>query len=82
MSSGIGGNEDLRQKCICARCPTYDECTREGKELLFCMEGKSGCKLQKYGCICGMCPVQKSLGFSGMYFCMSGKAALGGGKPK
>ena len=26
-----------------------------------------------------MCPVQKSLGFSGMYFCMNGKAALGGG---
>jgi len=66
--------EDLRGKCICSRCPTYDDCTRKGNELLFCFEGKSSCKLAKKGCICGMCPVEKTKGFSGSFFCLNGKA--------
>jgi aldose sugar dehydrogenase len=65
---------DLRGRCICARCPTYNECTRKGKELLYCFEGKSSCKLERYGCVCGSCPVQKSGGFMGAYFCVTGKA--------
>lgn len=65
---------ELAAKCICARCPTYDDCARKGKKLLFCFEGKSNCKLAKYGCVCGSCPVQKSKGFFGSYFCISGKA--------
>jgi aldose sugar dehydrogenase len=74
---------DLRAKCICMRCPTYDECARNGKELIYCMEGKSKCKLQKYGCVCGSCPVEKLAGFTGSYFCISGKSPdIGGAKPK
>ncbi|MDD5171760.1 MAG: DUF2769 domain-containing protein [Candidatus ainarchaeum sp.] len=68
--------EDLKLKCICARCPTYDDCMRKKGDLLFCMDGKSSCKLVRYGCMCGMCPVQKIKGFTGEYFCMAGKAAL------
>jgi len=67
--------EDLRKKCICPRCPTYNDCARSAKELLYCMDGKSTCKVVRYGCICGMCPVQKIKGFTGTYFCVSGKAA-------
>ncbi len=68
---------DMRPRCICPRCPTYDDCARKGNQLLFCMEGKSGCRLQRYGCICPSCPVEKEQGFTGVYFCISGKAAKG-----
>jgi len=67
---------DLRQMCICLRCPTHSECMKKANELLYCMEGKSSCKLERYGCICGMCPVQKIKAFDGVYFCVTGKAAL------
>ncbi len=67
---------DLKAKCMCARCPTYDDCARKKGELLFCIGGKSACKLEKYGCVCGMCPIEKIKGFTGVYFCITGKAAL------
>ena len=71
-----GDEKDLRLKCICARCPTYAECVRKADELLFCIKGKASCKLERYGCICGMCPVQKIKGFSGVNFCINGKAVM------
>lgn len=77
MAKGKEENDelkDLRQKCICPRCPTYNDCMRKGYELLYCMAGKSPCKVERYGCVCGSCPVSKSRGFFGMYFCLSGKA--------
>ncbi len=64
---------DLKAKCVCARCPTYAECMRKGGELLFCLEDKSSCELERYGCICEGCPVEKLNGFNGRYFCVSGK---------
>jgi hypothetical protein len=67
---------DLRQKCICARCPTYNDCARKGEELLYCLDGKTACKLERYGCICGTCPVEKLEGFTGVYFCVAGKADI------
>jgi len=66
--------KELEKSCICQRCPTYDDCCRKDKKLLFCFNGKSGCKLVKYGCVCPSCPVQKKKGFAGMYFCINGEA--------
>lgn len=66
--------EELRKRCICLRCPSYAECVRDEKQLLFCIEGKARCSLEKYGCICGDCPVHKSKGFSDYYYCITGKA--------
>jgi len=68
--------QDLRGKCVCTRCPTYNACAAKKNELLFCISGKSACKPEKFGCVCGMCPVEKELGFGGMYFCTEGKVKL------
>lgn len=78
MAKKKGNDEEgLRGKCNCTRCPTYDDCMRKGSELLFCLEKKSSCKMEKFGCVCPSCPVQAAKGFSGVYFCESGKAVLG-----
>lgn len=69
-------DENLEGNCICARCPTYAECVRRNKKLLFCFEDKAGCPLERYGCVCGACPVQRLRGFSGVYFCIEGKVRI------
>ena len=72
------GKDDIgfRNKCICQRCPTYNDCMRKSGELLYCLEKKSSCKMEKYGCVCPSCPVASMKGFGGAYFCQSGKAVL------
>jgi hypothetical protein len=63
----------LRSQCICAGCPTYNECMQEKGELLFCIEGKSpACTFEKKGCICPMCPVTGTAGLSKAYYCVRG----------
>jgi len=65
---------NLRESCICTKCPSYGECARNAKTKFFCIEGKPPCTLERYGCICMQCPVPKAKGFSGGYFCIAGKA--------
>ncbi len=63
--------ENLK-KCICPRCPSYTECMKSGMEGLFCARGKSGCELDRLGCICGQCPVQSEHLLVGGYYCAMG----------
>ena len=62
----------LRAKCICGKCPTYNDCMKEKKEALFCALGKSGCTATKKGCLCPACPVTRELGLRHGYYCMQG----------
>lgn len=66
MVSALGG------KCICGKCPTYNDCMKEKKEALFCALGKSGCTATKKGCLCPACPVTRELGLRHGYYCMQG----------
>lgn len=59
--------------CICEPCPSYTECMRAGRELLFCTKGKSpDCIFIKKGCLCPSCPVTKILGLKNAYYCIKG----------
>ena len=65
--------EENRKKCICERCPTYNECMRADESLLFCVRGKSlTCTFEKKGCICPTCPVTAALHLKKFYFCIRG----------
>jgi hypothetical protein len=58
--------------CICGNCPSYDECTKNKEELLFCVIGKSECTITMKGCICPSCPVTSDMGLTHSYFCARG----------
>ncbi len=62
-------SEDNKKKCICNSCPSYDECMRGKKEILYCGSKKSSCNFKRNGCICGRCPVFKESNLNSGYFC-------------
>ena len=65
--------EENKKKCVCAKCPSYNECAARKRELLYCLVGKSGeCHLGDLGCICPECPVTVELDLSNIYFCRRG----------
>lgn len=42
-----------RKMCVCGRCPSYNDCAMESKELLYCVLGKSSeCITEEGGCLC------------------------------
>ena len=63
--------------CICAGCPSYNDCAKEKNELLFCCaeigltacNGKT-CDYKRNGCICGSCPVHEDHGLDSGYYCL------------
>ena len=69
----VPNTKENYDKCICTNCPSYNDCTKEKNEKLFCAKGKSACDMNHNGCICGECPVQSENRFSGMYFCINGE---------
>ena len=65
--------EANKKKCICAACPTYNECPARKRELLFCLLGKSrNCQLDELGCTCPDCPVTAELDLKNTYYCTQG----------
>jgi hypothetical protein len=60
------------KKCICASCPSYNECMKTGNEALFCSKGKSACDVKREGCICNQCPVHSAYHLLGAYYCSVG----------
>ena len=62
----------LMAKCICGKCPTFNDCMRGKKEGLFCALGKSGCPVAKKGCLCPACPVTRTSGLKHGYYCIRG----------
>jgi len=64
---------EQKDRCMCIRCPTYNECMQEKSELLYCIIGRSPtCSFEKKGCICPMCPVKVTLGLTKAYYCIKG----------
>jgi len=62
--------EDLKKECICHTCPTYNNCTRESKELLYCILGSSNCPIHKRKCLCPQkCPIYEKYGFESSFYC-------------
>ncbi len=65
-----------KQICICPDCPTYNDCSKEAQELLFCIYGGSfHCITEDRGCICPTCPVTANLGLIHDDFCLKGSEA-------
>lgn len=65
--------EGLKPKCICPGCPTYTNCAKNAKELLFCTIGKSFmCIDREKECMCPKCPNTLELGLKHNFFCTRG----------
>jgi len=62
----------LIARCICGKCPTYNDCMKGKKEALFCALGKSACAAVKKACLCPTCPVTPALGLKHGYYCLKG----------
>jgi len=75
------------EKCICKKCPTYNDCMSGGSEALYCSSGKSKCKIEEEECICEQCPIdkeyhltssldlmEKSILHLNNYYCINGPA--------
>lgn len=70
------GMEEEKKLCLCPKCPTYNQCTGEKNQLLFCAMSKSEeCEVSRIQCICPTCPVTDDYGLSSLYFCANGSEA-------
>ena len=69
-SSTIG---NYKTKCLCDDCPTYNDCARGRRELLYCLTERSlFCIKGEGGCICPSCPVTAQIGLTQEYYCIIG----------
>jgi hypothetical protein len=65
---------DLRKDCICHTCPTYNNCTRESEELLYCILGSSDCPIHKRKCLCPQnCPIYERFNLKSSFYCSFNK---------
>lgn len=64
--------------CICGKCPSFPGKWKELEHLqmpgLFCSAGKSRLDIDKKGCLCADCQVQKEHELTGGYYCVNGAA--------
>ena len=64
---------DLKSKCPCPGCPSYNSCAQKAGEKLFCINGKSFmCISEEKGCNCPKCPLAKDFGLIYKFFCNRG----------
>ena len=69
----VDDSKENEARCICPNCPSHaNECMKEEK--LYCGRGKSECKINRQGCLCGECPVASDYQLTDLYFCDIGKA--------
>jgi hypothetical protein len=59
-------------KNYCGKCPSYRG-TGE-KSFAFCFEGKSSIITEKKGCLCGECPISKTMSLRWSHYCTNGSA--------
>ncbi len=65
--------EKNKQLCICGGCPSYNDCAKGKKELLYCATGKSpSCIKEEKGCLCPTCPITPMIGLKNAYYCLKG----------
>ena len=63
-------NEEKKPMCTCPTCPSYNVCSTEGNELLFCaLGGSKNCITVEKECICPDCPITDQMGLKFNYFC-------------
>ena len=70
----VPDTEENTEMCLCPGCPTHNECMKDNNERLFCSRGKTSCDLEKRGCLCGTCPVERNYGLTDFYYCAEGAA--------
>jgi hypothetical protein len=64
---------NLKTRCPCPTCPSYNKCAKEAGETLFCSTGKSFmCISEEKGCNCPTCPITKEMGLKNKFFCTRG----------
>jgi hypothetical protein len=75
-------NQKNIEDCACTRCPSYNECAKGKKEILYCAReiGKSSCKYEMNGCVCGACVVHNKCNLKSGYYCIKGSAEEVDGK--
>ena len=61
-----------RALCLCPTCPTYADCAKKKKELVFCFGSKSSCITTSKGCHCSGCKVGVNFGLTNIYYCLNG----------
>jgi len=64
--------QENMMKCVCGKCPLYNECNKGKMEGLFCARKKAECPMDSTKmCICGTCPVYAENKLAGGYFCIN-----------
>jgi hypothetical protein len=56
----------------CGKCPSYEGTGEESRA--FCMVGKSSVITEKKTCLCGQCPITKTMSLRWGYYCTDGTA--------
>ena len=56
----------------CGKCPSYEGTGED--TLAFCMEGKSSLITEKKACLCGQCPMTKTMSLRWEQYCTDGSA--------
>jgi len=56
----------------CGKCPSYEGTGEES--LAFCMVGKSSVITEKKACLCGQCPITRTMSLRWEYYCTDGNA--------
>ena len=70
--------KDSREQIIymcresCGKCPSHKGTGEES--LAFCMGEKSSIITEKKGCLCGQCPITKTMSLRWEYYCTEGNA--------
>jgi len=66
---------EIKKVCrgYCGECPTY--AGTGGKELGFCVTGKSKVVKEANGCLCAACPVTGDLSLRWQYYCIRGSGS-------
>ena len=59
-------------KDYCGKCPSYEGAGEES--LAFCMEGKSSVITAKRACLCGECPISRTMSLRWGHYCTDGSA--------
>lgn len=65
-------NKTNLEACICRSCPSYNDCSTEKKELLFCSPevSRSSCNYRMDGCACGNCTLHLEYDLKSGYYCL------------
>ena len=67
--------EEYKKMCICGTCSTYNQCSKNAQEGLFCVFGKSPeCITEFKGCECPNCELAQSLEVGKIFnsYCLKG----------